>query len=133
MTAEIQTMIRTSLKNPTSSSTAALLEALFEKQASLTQTTQAVFSDTVTVATSDQLLSLPTSSKFTAALQGILCVINLDATNYVDIGPNNGGAMLAMGRLYPLIPMQIAIAPSVVLRWQANTAACIVSFVWFAK
>lgn len=135
MSNEIQTSIRTVLSNPTSSSTAALLKGVFDLGVfNLTQTTQAVFADTVTVGfAADQVISLPTSSKFTAALQGMFCAINLDPTNYVDIGPNNAGTMLPMGRLYPLTPIQIPITPSVVLRWQANTAACSVSFVWFAK
>lgn len=134
MANEIETLIRLTLKNPTSSTTAALLEAVFDSGSlKLTQTTQAVFADTVTVGTSDQVLSLPTNSKFTAALQGILCARNLDATNYVDIGPESAGALVGFGRLYPRYPLHIPIKPSVVVRWQANTAACIVQFVWLAK
>ena len=134
MANEITTQIITSVKNPTTSTTAGLLEEAFRKGPyQITQTTQAVFVDTVTVATSEQDISLPTSSKFTAALQGIFCAINLDATNYVKIGPKSGGSMIEMGRLYPLHPVQIPIAPSVVLRWVADTASCSVAFVWFAK
>ena len=106
MANEISTLIRLTLKNPTASTTAALLEAVFDSgTVNLTQTTQAVFADTVTVSTSDQALSLPTSSKFTAALQGILCARNLDATNYVDIGPESAGALVGFGRLYPMYPL----------------------------
>lgn len=134
MSDEITTKITTSVTNPTSSTTMALLTAIFDKGPyKLTQTTAAVFSDTVAVPTSDTVISLPTSSKFTAALQGIFCAINLDPTNYVSLGPDNGGAINPMIRMYPRYPVQFPVAPSVVLRWQANTAICSVCFVWFAK
>lgn len=134
MANEITTQIITSLANPTSSSTAAILTALFTKGPyKLTQTTAAKFEDVVTVGTSEQDLSLPTSSAFTAALQGYFCAINLDATNYVKLGPKSGGAMVEMARLYPMMPQQLFIAPSVVLRWVADTAACKVAFLWLAK
>ena len=98
MANEIRTTIKTTLQNPQSSTTVALLKAVFDPGTiQLTQTTAAVFADTVTVGfAADQVISLPTSSKFTAALQGIFCAINRDASNYVDLGPNNAGAMLAM-------------------------------------
>ena len=134
MSNEITTQIITSLTNPTSSSTAALLTSLFSRGPyKLTQTTAAVFSDTVTVGTSEQDIALPTNSKFTSALQGIFCAINLDATNYVKLGPKSAGNMVEMVRLYPLTPVQISIAPTVVLRWIADTASCSVAFVWLAK
>ena len=134
MSQEITTILKTSVTNPTSSTTAALLKAIFDPGTfRLTQTTAAAFSDTVTVTTSEQDISLPTSSKFTAALQGIFCAINLDATNYVKLGPKSAGNMVEFARLYPLYPTQIPIAPSVVLRWVADTASCSVMFVWFAK
>lgn len=133
MANELYTQIITKLTNPTNSSTAALLKGVFEQGPfQLTQTTQAIFSDTVTVGTSEQDLAIPTGSKFTAALQGVFCAINLDDTNYVKIGPKDT-TMTEFGRLYPLYPVQIPIAPSVVLRWVADTAACDVFFVWFAK
>ena len=133
MAQELVTQIITSLTNPTSSTTVPLLKAAFNLgQFKLTQTTKAVFTDTVSVGTSEQDLSLPTSSKFTASNQGLFCAINLDATNYVKIGPKDT-TMTEFGRLYPLTPVQIPIAPSVVIRWVADTAACDVFFVWFAK
>lgn len=134
MANEISTRIVTTMTNPTSSTTAALLTAVFDKGPYLhTQTTQAVFADTVTVTTADTVISLPTSSKFTAALQGLFCAINLDPTNYVSLGPDNAGAINVLARLYPRTPVQIPIAPNVVVRWQANTATCVVMFVWLAK
>lgn len=133
MANEITTQIKTSLVNPTSSTTAALLRAVFDEGIfKLTQTTQAVFIDTVTVGTSEQDIALPANSKFTAALQGIFCAVNLDATNFVKLGPKDT-TMKEMIRLYPRYPIQIPIAPSVVLRWIADTAPCAVKFVWLAK
>lgn len=133
MANEISTQITTKLTNPTTSSTVALLKAVFDYTFTLTQTTQAYITDTVTVTTSEQDISIPTSSKFTAALQGIFCAVNLDATNYVKIGPKSGGSMIECGRLYPKYLCQIPVAPSVVLRWVADTASCSVFFVWLAK
>jgi hypothetical protein len=136
MSNEITIQLKAWATNPTSSTTAALMKALFEpfpNGVQLTQTTAAVFADTVTATTSDQVISLPTSSKFTAALQGYFCAVNLDATNYVDVGPTSGGAIIPFGRLYPRYPIIIPIVPSIVVRLQANTASCSVQFVWFAK
>ena len=134
MANEISTQVKTSLTNPTSSSLSALLKAVFDPGAfTLNQTTQAAFGDTVTVGTSEQDLALPTNSAFTASNQGIWCAINLDPTNFVKFGPKSGGAMIEFGRLYPKIPQQIQVAPSVVIRWVADTAPCKVLFLWLAK
>jgi hypothetical protein len=48
---------------------------------------------------------------------------NLDATNYVDIGPNNSGAMLGLIRLQPGEHCVFPLLPGTVMRAQANTAA----------
>jgi len=135
MANEIQTQIITTLTNPTSSTTAALLRAVFDHGAFiLAQTNAAAFCDTVTVGfAADQVISIPASSKFTAATQGLFCAINRDPTNYVDLGPNNGGTVLPLVRLYPRTPIQFPVVPSVVMRWQASIAACDVQFVWLAK
>lgn len=135
MANEISTKIRTVLVNPTSSATAALLRGLFDEGTfQLTQTTKAIYIDTITVGFgAEQDIVFPTGSKMTAALQGIFCAINLDATNFVTLGPKTAGVMAAMVRLEPRIPQQVRIAPSVVLRWIADTAACDVKVVWFAK
>lgn len=135
MAREIELQILLDLANPrTPSTTAETLKAKFDyAKRQLTQTTQAVFSDTVTVTTSEQDISLPTNSKFTAALQGIFCAVNLDATNYVKLGPKSGGSMVEYARLYPLFPIVVPVAPSVVQRWVADTSSCAVMFVWAAK
>lgn len=134
MANEITIQLKVDLKNPTQSTTQAILTALFDRgTVLLNQTTAAKFEDTVTVGTSEQDLSLPTNSKFTAALQGVFCAVNLDATNFVKLGPKSGGSMVEMARLYPRYPVVIPIAPSVVLRWIADTATCSVAFCWLAK
>ncbi|MES2788123.1 MAG: hypothetical protein V4719_00780 [Planctomycetota bacterium] len=48
---------------------------------------------------------------------------NLDATNYVDIGPESAGAMVSLIRLKPGEACLLPLKPGVVLRAQANTAA----------
>jgi len=52
---------------------------------------------------------------------------NLDTTNYIDLGPSDGGTggtMLASDRLYPGMVAVHCIGPTTVFRAQANTAAC---------
>ena len=56
-----------------------------------------------------------------AANQGLIQFTNLDATNYVTWGPKDT-TMKAIGRLMPGESAQFRLEPSVVLRWQANTA-----------
>lgn len=136
MANEIKTQIITSVINPvTPSATAAQLRGAFNEGIfQLTQTTKAVYIDIITVGFgAEQDIVFPAGSKMTAALQGIFCAINLDATNFVTLGPKTAGVMAAMVRLEPRIPQQVRIAPSVVLRWIADTAACDVKVVWFAK
>lgn len=53
------------------------------------------------------------------------CILqNLDDTNHVDWGPESGGAMVAIGRLEPGEWAAFRLKPGIVLRGQANTAAC---------
>lgn len=49
---------------------------------------------------------------------------NLDATNYVDIGPESGGSMVAMIRAEAgEVAGPFRLKPGITLRAQANTAA----------
>ena len=51
------------------------------------------------------------------------CILrNLDDTNYVDYGPKSSGVMVPFGRLEPGDRQVVRFGPSVVLRWQADTA-----------
>lgn len=80
----------------------------------------------VSAATSATVLSLP--SDF--GTPGWAWFTNLDATNYVEIGNNNGGSPVYTVKLKPgmscLIPLTMA-KTAIVLK--ANTAACDVEYV----
>lgn len=62
---------------------------------------------------------------------GIIQIINLDTTNYVQFGPESGGAMIPSVRLKPGEPNQFRLEPGVTYRAKANTAACNVQFMAF--
>ncbi|MDE2426775.1 MAG: hypothetical protein KGO96_12810 [Elusimicrobia bacterium] len=56
---------------------------------------------------------------------GICYIFNLDATNYVQWGPNNAGAIDVIGKLKPKdIPAVFRLDPSFSLRMKANTGNC---------
>ena len=74
---------------------------------------------TVNIGTSAELISL---GDITSA--GYCYIRNLDATNYVEIGPTSGGALVPMLRLKAGQEALMPLTPSVALRGQANTAAC---------
>lgn len=73
----------------------------------------------VTVGTSEEVIDTGD-----VATLGWCIMQNLDATNYVDWGPESGGAMVAIGRLEPGEWAAFRLKPGIVLRGQANTAAC---------
>lgn len=75
--------------------------------------------------------SIPTSDTV-ITLTGVttpkaICIENLDATNYVKIGPTSGGAIVPMARLSPGSSMVVELEPGVVLRAQANSAAVVIA------
>lgn len=57
------------------------------------------------------------------SVNGWLYLHNLDAANYVTWGPESAGAMVAMGRIEAGEKAWFRVAPSVVLRAQADTGA----------
>lgn len=57
------------------------------------------------------------------AANGYCILQNLDAVNYVTYGPESGGAMVVLGKLKPGEVALLRIAPTVVMRAQADTAA----------
>jgi hypothetical protein len=90
------------------------------KQFSVSQANQELFSRIVNCSTSDTALSI---SGITTL--GVAVIQNLDATNYVDVGPDNSGAILPMARLLPGDPPAIIpLKPGITIRTQAHTAAC---------
>lgn len=84
-----------------------------------TQTTAGLWSNVVSVGTSEEDLTLADITT-----PGILCMINLDSTNYVDWGPKSGGVMVPAGRLKAGDMATFRVGNGVTLRWAANTAAC---------
>lgn len=54
---------------------------------------------------------------------GYVAFRNLDSTNYVDIGPDSGGAIVPMIRLEAGDVAIMRVKPGITMRAQANTAA----------
>lgn len=61
---------------------------------------------------------------------GYLFMRNLDSTNYVDWGVSDAGAMKAVGRLKAGDVAVLRVKPAAAVRMQANTAACLVQYLW---
>jgi hypothetical protein len=72
-----------------------------------------------TIGTSEEAISF-----VDITTEGWLTMQNLDATNYVDWGPEDGGAMIEMGRMEAGEPAAMRMFPGATLRLKANTAAC---------
>lgn len=83
----------------------------------VTQSALGMHAPIVIVGTSEEDLAVGDIST-----PGILCMRNLDGTNYVDWGPKSGGAMVAVGRLKPGEVAMFRVGSGVTLRWIANTA-----------
>jgi hypothetical protein len=81
---------------------------------------------------SDRILTIGTSEEdvdFTDLTQeGYVMIHNTDSTNYVTIGPKDGGNMVAFIKLNAGEFCVFRIVPTAVLRCAANTAACEVRF-----
>lgn len=91
--------------------------------------------DQATAGLSSQVLSIGTSEESISfgdvATEGVCCLYNLDATNYVDWGVDNT-TMQAIGRLKPShIPAVFSMKAGTTLKMQANTAACKVLIIMF--
>lgn len=65
------------------------------------------------------------------ATLGLLMIHNLDATNFVDFGPESGGAMVAAVRVKPGEVALFRMVPGTTYRAKADTAACNVVFSGF--
>ena len=56
---------------------------------------------------------------------GICYLWNLDTTNYVQVGPDNAGAIVPVARLNPNdIPHIFRLEPGITLRAKAHTGNC---------
>ena len=78
---------------------------------------------TLGIGTSEEVIDLDDIST-----PGWCMLQNLDATNFVEWGPTSGGSMVVAGRLIPGEPPSgpFRLDPSISLRMQADTAACLV-------
>ncbi len=76
-----------------------------------------------TVPTSDTVISLTG-----VTTPRMISIKNLDATNYIDIGPTVGGAIAPCARLLFGEPLVMPLTPSVVLRGQAHTASVTIEY-----
>jgi hypothetical protein len=114
MADEIKLRVRLSVEN-------GYLKDLFDPgELSITQTTANAHCPVVDVGTTEEVISYGDVS---GSNVGYVCLRNLDSVNYVDVGPESGGAMVAFSRLKPGEVDVFRLAPSVVLRAKANTAA----------
>lgn len=59
-----------------------------------------------------------------ASTKGHAVFRNLDATNYVEIGPESAGVIVPTVKLKPGEFAYLPLVPNVTLRARANTAAC---------
>lgn len=80
----------------------------------------------VVVGTSEEVISFAELTTL-----GVIQITNLDTTNYVDFGPESGGAMVAAVRIQAGEVWQFRLVPGVTYRAQADTAACNVVFAGF--
>jgi hypothetical protein len=81
---------------------------------------------TVVVGTSEEVISFAELTTL-----GLIQIINLDTTNFVQFGPESAGAMVAAIRLKPGEPNQFRLEPGVTYRAKADTGACNVQFMAF--
>ena len=120
MASEITININNTLANPPSASIGTQLKDSFSPGSiKFNQATQLKFEEAITCTTSD------TAITFTGVTtQGWCMLLNLDATNYVTVGPNNAGAIASFIRLVPGGMACFQLDPSAGFRIQANTASC---------
>lgn len=107
-----------------------ILEQLPAGQISYDSSTSLADKVVKSIATSDTSMTalLPNTDN----IEGLLYVKNLDATNYITIGPDAAGAIVPFARINPGRIALIPLFPTVTLRAQANTAACKVEFRLYA-
>lgn len=77
----------------------------------------------VVVGTSEEVISFAELTTL-----GLIQIVNLDPTHFVQFGPEVSGAMAPAARLMPGEPNQFRLEPGVTYRAKADTAACAVVF-----
>ena len=80
----------------------------------------------VNVGTSEEVISFAE-----LATLGLIHIQNLDGTNFVDFGPESGGAMVAAVRVLAGEVALFRLVPATTYRAKADTAACNVVFSGF--
>ena len=118
MSNEIQHSLSVSLSN------SGLTDSFNPGQIQVTQNSQLMWQQVVD-------LTAGADTSITALIAGVttygICVMyNLDPTNYVQVGPTSGGAIVNMIRLKPKgdIPAVFRLEPGITLRAKANTGNC---------
>lgn len=82
------------------------------------QSTLGSYSSTVNVGTSEEVIATGDIGTF-----GYAFFRNTDAANYVDVGPESGGAMVGFLRIKAGQVAGMPLKPGITIRAQANTAA----------
>ena len=81
-----------------------------------------------TAGMSDQVLSIGTTAEAVTfgdvATPGVIVLHNLDAANYIEFGPDDGGTMKNCGKVNAGEVERFRLASGVTLKLKANTAAC---------
>ncbi|HEY2250902.1 MAG TPA: hypothetical protein VGH74_07560 [Planctomycetaceae bacterium] len=115
MANEITLTINNALKN------GALADSYNPGRIQITQAVQLLFADVVSlVAATDTVI---TFGHIVTA--GLVHLINLDPTNYVEWGPESAGALVPVGKLMPAdAPAIFRFDPGATLRMKAHTGAC---------
>lgn len=91
-------------------------------QVGVDQTTKGAYSNVQVVGTSEEAIA--TGADLTAF--GYCLLVNLDASNYVEFGPDSGGSggtMVAIGKLNAGEHAWLRLKPGITLKAQANGAA----------
>lgn len=90
---------------------------------SITQAAIGGTSGVLSLTTGDTALSLGS-----VTTEGIMFLKNLDGTNFFTWGPNNSGAILAIGKVLPGESFSFRLKPGVTFRLQADTATVKVQY-----
>lgn len=113
MADEIKVTIKASLEN------GSLKDSFNPGQLSIDQAASGAHCPVIDVGTSEEVISFGD----VGSNQGVTIFANLDATNYVDIGPESAGAMVPLIRLKAGEQAVMRLKPGITVRAQANTAS----------
>ncbi|WP_254513842.1 hypothetical protein [Anatilimnocola floriformis] len=116
MSNEITTLVRLNITN-------GVYTDAFSASPTITQNTLGANSGIQTVGTSAEALAVGD-----VATLGLVCLLNTDATNFVQFGPDDSGTMKVVGRLKPGEAAQFRLEPGITLKLKADTASCKVRF-----